>query len=64
MLRRWARRKLQGVKIFEIINAAMVTGAKSWSQSFKIVLLTRASPLFPFPLINHAHGITQVPFPP
>ena len=50
--------------MFEIINTAMVSGSKSWWQGFKIVFLTRASPLFPFPLINHAHGITQVPFSP
>jgi uncharacterized membrane protein YdjX (TVP38/TMEM64 family) len=31
-------------------------------QGFKIVLLTRLSPVFPFNLLNYAFGLTRVPF--
>ncbi len=32
------------------------------SDAFKVVLLTRLSPLFPFNLLNYAFGVTPVPF--
>jgi uncharacterized membrane protein YdjX (TVP38/TMEM64 family) len=32
------------------------------SDAFKVVLLTRLSPLFPFNLLNYAFGVSSVPF--
>lgn len=48
MLRRWPR--------FSAFNEAVSR------QGFKIVLLTRLSPVFPFNLLNYAYGVTRVRF--
>ncbi|MEO8217863.1 MAG: TVP38/TMEM64 family protein [Acidobacteriota bacterium] len=47
-------RRVQGNKKFEAIDRAV--GA----QGFKIVLLLRLSPVFPFNLLNYALGLTKV----
>jgi membrane protein DedA with SNARE-associated domain len=51
------------LKLFKVIDNALADEVESFSwRSFKVVLLTRASPLFPFPLVNYAHGVTRVSF--
>ncbi len=52
--RDWVTAKIAGYPKFESIDRAVA------KQGFKIVLLTRLSPLFPFNLLNYAFGITQV----
>lgn len=58
-----AERRLANVKIYRTLNLLFMEdhGKFSW-QSTKIILLTRASPLFPFPLINYANGLTHVAY--
>lgn len=50
-------RKVAGNSKFSAIDAAVAQ--KGW----KIVFLTRLSPVFPFNLINYAYGLTRIPFP-
>lgn len=50
-------RKVAGNAKFAAIDAAVAQ--KGW----KIVFLTRLSPVFPFNLINYAYGLTRIPFP-
>ncbi|MBL9168506.1 MAG: TVP38/TMEM64 family protein [Verrucomicrobiales bacterium] len=56
--RHWARdaiaRRLQGNSRFNAIDQAVA------QDGWKIVLLTRLSPMFPFTLLNYAFGITRV----
>jgi uncharacterized membrane protein YdjX (TVP38/TMEM64 family) len=52
--RDWVSSKIAGYPKFGAIDRAVA------KQGFKIVLLTRLSPLFPFNLLNYAFGITQV----
>jgi len=47
-------RKIEGNEKFAAIDRAVA--AEGW----KVVLLTRLSPLFPFTLLNYAFGLTQV----
>lgn len=54
--RRWITRKIEGNQKFTAIDQAV------GQEGFKIVLLTRLSPVFPFNLLNYAFGLTQVPF--
>jgi len=54
LARDWIGKKIEGNQKFAAIDRAV---AKS---GFKIVLLTRLSPLFPFNLLNYAFGITGV----
>jgi len=49
-------RKIEGNPRFAAIDHAV--GSEGW----KIVLLTRLSPIFPFTLLNYAFGLTSVKF--
>ncbi|KKL04544.1 hypothetical protein LCGC14_2615000 [marine sediment metagenome] len=54
--RRSIERKVAGNPKFAAIDEAV------GRQGFKIVLLTRLSPVFPFIFLNYAYGLTKVPF--
>ncbi|MBI4180014.1 TVP38/TMEM64 family protein [bacterium] len=54
--RDWVRRKVEGNARFLAVDHAVAR------EGFKIVLLTRLSPAFPFNLQNFAYGITGVSF--
>jgi len=54
LLRRPIERRIADYPRFQAIDRAV--GA----QGFKIVLLTRLSPIFPFNLLNYAFGLTNV----
>ena len=54
--RSWISKKIEGNDKFRAIDTAI--GREGW----KIVFLTRLSPVFPFNLLNYALGITRVPF--
>lgn len=52
--RDWVSRQLERYPKFQAIDSAVAC------EGWKIVFLTRLSPLFPFNLLNYAFGITQV----
>jgi uncharacterized membrane protein YdjX (TVP38/TMEM64 family) len=52
--RGWVAKKIEGNSKFRAIDRAV--GKEGW----KIVLLTRLSPIFPFNLLNYAFGLTGV----
>jgi uncharacterized membrane protein YdjX (TVP38/TMEM64 family) len=54
--RDWIARKVAQNEKFTAIDNAVAR------QGFKIVLLTRLSPIFPFNLLNYAFGLTKVSF--
>jgi uncharacterized membrane protein YdjX (TVP38/TMEM64 family) len=54
LVRDWVSAKLEGNPKFKAIDQAV--GKEGW----KIVLLTRLSPVFPFNLLNYAYGLTSV----
>lgn len=54
--RDWVRRKVEGNAKFAALDRAVA------QNGFKIVLLTRLSPAFPFNLLNFAYGVTGVGF--
>ena len=54
LVRGWISQKIEGKPNFAAIDQAVA------KEGFKIVLLTRLSPLFPFNLLNYTFGITGV----
>ncbi|MBD1945642.1 TVP38/TMEM64 family protein [Coleofasciculus sp. FACHB-712] len=52
--RGWVSKQIENYPKFKAINQAVA------KEGFKIVLLTRLSPIFPFNLLNYSFGITQV----
>jgi uncharacterized membrane protein YdjX (TVP38/TMEM64 family) len=54
LARDWVAKKIENNPKFKAIDAAV------GREGFKIVLLTRLSPIFPFNLLNYAYGITGV----
>jgi uncharacterized membrane protein YdjX (TVP38/TMEM64 family) len=56
LLRDWIGKKIESNEKFAAIDKAVA------EDGFKIVLLTRLSPIFPFNLLNYAFGVTGVTF--
>lgn len=54
LARRWVFEKIAANPKFKAINEAVA------QEGFRIVFLTRLSPIFPFVLLNYAFGVTQV----
>ena len=54
LARGWVAKQLEGKEIFQAIDRSVA------KEGWKIVGLTRLSPVFPFNLLNYAFGITQV----
>jgi uncharacterized membrane protein YdjX (TVP38/TMEM64 family) len=52
----WVVRQMTRRRTLDAIARAVET------EAFKVVLLTRLSPLFPFNLLNYAFGLSAVPF--
>ena len=52
--RDWIAKKIEGNATFSAIDRAVA------DEGWKIVLLTRLSPMFPYVLLNYAFGITRV----
>lgn len=52
--RDWVSQKIEKYPKFQAIDQAVAR------EGWKIVLLTRLSPLFPFNLLNYAFGVTQI----
>jgi uncharacterized membrane protein YdjX (TVP38/TMEM64 family) len=52
--RRWVQRRIRGRRRFEALDEAVSR------EGFKVVVLTRLSPVFPFSLVNYAFGLTGV----
>ena len=54
LARGWVEKQIAGNKRFAAVDRAVAR------EGFKIVFLTRLSPIFPFNLLNYAYGVTQV----
>jgi uncharacterized membrane protein YdjX (TVP38/TMEM64 family) len=54
--RKWIAGKVARNEKFKAIDEAVA------QQGFKIVLLTRLSPIFPFNMLNYAFGLTKISF--
>lgn len=57
LARGWVAKRIAGRASFTAIDRAVA------KEGWKIVLLTRLSPVFPFTLLNYAFGLTRVPLP-
>lgn len=57
LARGWVSKQIEGNENFKAIDEAVA------SEGWKIVGLTRLSPIFPFNLLNYAFGLTQVSLP-
>lgn len=57
LARDWVAKKIEGNPKFEAIDNAVAR------EGWKIVGLTRLSPVFPFTLLNYAYGLTKVSLP-
>lgn len=53
--RGWVARRLRGHANFEAVDEAVKTGG------WRVILLLRLSPVFPFNVFNYAAGLTDVP---
>ncbi|MEM9018272.1 MAG: TVP38/TMEM64 family protein [Verrucomicrobiota bacterium] len=56
LARGWVEGRIEGNRTFSSIDGAVA------KEGWKIVGLTRLSPIFPFTLLNYAYGITRVKF--
>jgi uncharacterized membrane protein YdjX (TVP38/TMEM64 family) len=56
LARDWVSKKIEGNTTFKVIDEAVAR------EGWKIVGLTRLSPVFPFNLLNYAFGLTRVSF--
>lgn len=56
LARNWVEGKITGHPKFKAIDSAVA------QEGWKIVGLTRLSPIFPFNLLNYAYGLTKVKF--
>jgi uncharacterized membrane protein YdjX (TVP38/TMEM64 family) len=54
LIRDWMVQKIAGNAKFRALDAAM------GKSGFKLVLLTRLSPVFPFNFLNYAFGVTKI----
>lgn len=54
LARGWVAKRIEGRAAFAAIDHAVA------GEGWKIVLLTRLSPVFPFTLLNYAFGLTRV----
>lgn len=54
LARDWVAKQIEGNERFKAVDEAVAT------EGWKIVGLTRLSPVFPFNLLNYAFGVTQV----
>ena len=59
----FAQSKLKGNEMYEALNFFFERDRQQFSwQSLKLVLLLRASPMFPFAIINYSCGVSKLAF--
>jgi uncharacterized membrane protein YdjX (TVP38/TMEM64 family) len=56
LAREWIQKKVEASPRFRALDEAVK------QQGFKIVLLTRLSPVIPFTLLNYSYGLTKISF--